>query len=150
VTADIFAQRPGATADDYFHVTLHYGRKRAVLHASTVAPKPGPHFTVHGDGGSLFTYGMDWQEETLKSGKLPGGPGWGPIGAAPHGEVFNLDGVRTELRIPDGSYQSFYAGVAEALQSGSAPPVNPEDARKSLMIMEAAFKSAAAERTVRV
>ncbi len=150
VTADIFAQRPGATADDYFHVTLHYGRKRAVLHSSTVAPKPGPHFTVHGDGGSLFTYGMDWQEETLKSGKLPGGPGWGPIGPAPYGEVFSLDGKRNELQIPDGSYQSFYAGVAEALERGSAPPVDPEDARKALVVMEAAFQSAAEGRTVQV
>ncbi len=148
VTADVFAQRPGAAVDDYFHLTLHYGRKRALLHASTVTAEPGPRFTAHGDRGSLFTYGMDWQENALKHGKLPGTPGWGEGEASPRGEIFGTDGTRKEMEIPPGTYQAFYAGIADSLGHGAAPPVNPAEAHNALMVIEAALLSAQERRTV--
>ncbi len=39
--------------------------------------KAGPHFTMHGDKGSIVKYGMDSQEEQLKNGMKPGDNGYG-------------------------------------------------------------------------
>ncbi len=39
--------------------------------------KAGPHFTMHGDKGSIVKYGMDSQEEQLKNGMKPGDSGYG-------------------------------------------------------------------------
>ena len=52
--------------DDYFHIVLHYGVKRVILRSSSYVKKAGPHFTMHGDKGSIVKYGMDSQEEQLK------------------------------------------------------------------------------------
>lgn len=148
VTADAFAQRPGAQAVDYFHLTLHYGAMRAILHSSMMTPKPGPHFAVHGDRGSVLTYGMDFQEEALRKGKLPGDPRWGLDEACPRGEVFGADGSHCELDIPPGRYQAFYAGMAEAIAGGAEPPVEPEQSRDGLLVLEAALRSVEEKRTV--
>ncbi len=77
ITADILSQRDNAQADDYFHITLKYERLRVILHSGMLVKEPGPHFLVHGDKGSFCKYGLDSQEETLKSGGLPGTPKYG-------------------------------------------------------------------------
>ena len=66
ISADVIKQRPGAEIDDYFHIVLHYGVKRVILRSSSYVKKAGPHFTLHGDKGSIVKYGMDSQEEQLK------------------------------------------------------------------------------------
>ena len=65
ISADVIKQRPGAEVDDYFHIVLHYGVKRVILRSSSYV-KRHPHFTMHGDKGSIVKYGMDSQEEQLK------------------------------------------------------------------------------------
>ena len=62
VTADVLVQRPQAHVPDYFHVQLHYGRLRVILHGSTLAAAHGPRFIVHGERGSFTTHGLDGQE----------------------------------------------------------------------------------------
>ncbi|MEM5637510.1 Gfo/Idh/MocA family oxidoreductase [Bacillus toyonensis] len=58
ISADVIKQRPGAEIDDYFHVILHYGVKCVILRSSSYVKQAGPHFTLHGDKGSIVKYGM--------------------------------------------------------------------------------------------
>jgi scyllo-inositol 2-dehydrogenase (NADP+) len=148
VTADVFAQRPGAQAIDYFHLVLHYVRMRAILHGSMLTPRSGPHFAVHGDGGSFVKYGMDLQEEALKAGGMPGDPGWGADDPALYGEVFSPDGSRRTIETLPGGWEEFYAGMAECIGNGGPPPVDPADARDGLRVIDAAMRSAEQGRTV--
>ena len=97
VTADVLQQRRCAQADDYFHLVLDYGQRRAILHGSTLVRQPGPHFAVHGDGGSFLKYGMDPQEEDLKAGKRPGDPKWSLDDPANYGELVSADGARRKV-----------------------------------------------------
>src|ERR671922_157603 len=77
VWADVGIQRPGAVADDYFHLVLGYGELRAILHAGSLVRAPGPRFEVHGDRGSFVKHGVDAQAVLLEAGERPGDPGWG-------------------------------------------------------------------------
>lgn len=148
VNAGIFFQREGAQAVDYFHLALDYGRMRAILHSSMLVPRPGPHFAIHGDRGSYFSYGMDPQETALMAGKLPGDPGWAADIVARPGDLFLADGTERQVATLPGAWQTYYAVLADCLHGGGPPPVDPSDARDGLKVIEAALRSAEERRTV--
>lgn len=148
VTADVFAQRPDARVDDYFHLILAYSDKRAIVHASTVVREPGPHFAVHGDGGSFVKHGMDSQEEALKAGQHAGGPDWGRDDPAAYGTLVHADGERETVATLAGTYPAFYAGMAAAIAGQGPPPVTAESARDVIAVIEAARHSALERRTI--
>ena len=150
VSADAFAQRPGGQAIDYFHLALDYGPMRAVLHGSVLVAGAGPHFSIHGDGGSFLKYGMDPQEDALKAGKGPGEAQWGVDDPSLHGELTSADGGRRRVETERGRLEAFYQGMAEHIASGAAAPVNPRDARDNIAVIEAALHSAEEGRRVRI
>jgi scyllo-inositol 2-dehydrogenase (NADP+) len=143
VTADVMAQRPAAKVPDYFHLILHYGRKRVVLHGATLVREPGPRFIVHGDGGSFLKYGIDPQEEALAAGRRPGGADWGREAPELFGTLTSADGSREKIETLPGAYQDYYKGIAACLRGGAAVPVDPADCRAGIGIIEAAERRAA-------
>lgn len=148
VRADAMAQRPAAQSVDYFHVVLEYGRMRAILHGGSVVREPGPHFAVHGDGGSFLKYGMDPQEDALRAGGRPGEAGWGSDAVENYGLLVTAEGTRERVRTEAGSYQRYYEGIARALLEGVPAPVDAADSRNGLRVIEAAVRSAAEGRRV--
>jgi scyllo-inositol 2-dehydrogenase (NADP+) len=148
ITADITAQREQAQVPDYFHLILHYEKHRALLHASTLVREPGPHFLVHGTGGSFIKYGMDSQENALRAGRRPGGEDWGIDLPEHYATYVAADGRRQTIETVPGRYQDFYAGIAEAITHGFIPPVSARDARNVIAVIEAAMRSSTERRTV--
>jgi len=148
VTADVLVQRPEAVVDDYFHLILGYGKRRAILHASTLVRELGPHFAVHGDAGSFVKYGMDGQEAALKAGLPVGTPDWGRDDPAAYGTFVNAEGERRTIATVPGSYAAFYAGMAAAILAGAPLPVAPEAALDVMTIIELARRSATQGRTI--
>ncbi|SER26048.1 Predicted dehydrogenase [Lentzea xinjiangensis] len=141
VHAEIATVRPGAKADDDVFLSLtHDNGVRSHLWMSALAADLGPRFRVLGHDAAYVKHGMDPQEERLRAGEVPAGPGWGEepesawgrLGGRPH---------RTE----PGAYQDFYAAVA----AGTAP-VSPQDAVTGLEVLEAAEQSAATGESVRL
>jgi scyllo-inositol 2-dehydrogenase (NADP+) len=150
VSADAFAQRPGGQSIDYFHLMLDYGPMRAVLHSSVLAPGPGPHFSIHGDGGSFIKYGMDPQEEALKAGQRPGDAGWGEDDPSLYGELTSADGRQRRVETEHGCLENFYREMADHILRGAAVPVDPSGARDNIAVIEAAFRSTEEGRAVRI
>ncbi|QFZ23114.1 Gfo/Idh/MocA family protein [Saccharothrix syringae] len=133
VYAEVRVLRPGAKADDDAFLALtHAGGVVSHLWASALAASPGPRFRVLGDRSAFVKSGMDPQEEALKAGAVPGGPGWGEDAE----ERWGLLGS-TPVRTEPGAYQEFYAAVA-----AGAAPVPVADAVAGLEVLEAAFESA--------
>jgi scyllo-inositol 2-dehydrogenase (NADP+) len=139
VSADLLAQREGAEVDDYFEVTLHYGRMRAILGASTLIAEPRPRFAVHGTGGSFVKHGLDPQEAELKAGFDPREAGQDPR----DGLLTLADGARETVPTERGRYLAFYEAVAAAVSGDAPPPVDPADAREGLRLIDLARRSAA-------
>ena len=137
VFADVISQRDAAITGDYFHLILDYGPRRAILHAANLVREPGPHFLIHGDGGSFLKYGMDSQEEALKAGVRPGQPGYGDDAPASYGQLTSADGSRQTIPTLRGAYQEYYAGIAAHLQHGAPLPVNAADSHDGLIVFSA-------------
>jgi len=141
VLADVTAQRAGAVVDDYFHLQLGYARRRVVLHASALVPRPGPRFIAHGTVASLIQYGMDAQEAQLTQGLRPGDFQWG-LASGVSVRLGDGAGERAVPALP-GAYECFYRAVAAAVLDGAAPPVTMEEARAVMAVLDAARRSSA-------
>ncbi len=143
VFAETDARREGVRADDDTFVALsHRSGVRSHLWMSKLAAQGGPRFRVLGDRAAYTKHGLDPQEADLRAGLRPSGAVWG---REPERLWGVLGTAEENAAVPtvDGRYQDFYAGVAEALRTGAAPPVDPADAVAGLRIIEAARRSAA-------
>jgi predicted dehydrogenase len=150
VYADLVLQRAGAEAVDYAHV-LRYPRLRVILHAGMLVPGETPRFTLHGTLGSYLKHGLDTQEDALKRGKRPGGPGWG---VDPRDGVLTTwrDGVPWVRAAPTeaGDHRAYYAGLRDAVLGLGPSPVPVREAVLVMAVLELAVKSAAAGRELPV
>ncbi|MGG3446725.1 oxidoreductase [Bacillus nitratireducens] len=149
IHADVIKQRPGAEIDDYFHVVLYYGVKRVILHSSSYVKQAGPHFTLHGDKGSIVKYGMDSQEEQLKTGMKPGDNGYG---ADSEDNFAALETEEELVRIPTevGCYEMYYKGVRESIVNGEKPPVTAEEGLDVIKVIQLAIESSETGRVIPV
>ncbi|SDZ10863.1 oxidoreductase [Bacillus sp. 166amftsu] len=140
ISADVVKQRPGAETDDYFHIALHYGSMRVILHSSSYVKHAGPHFNVHGDKGSIVKYGMDSQEDQLKAGMKPGDNGYGEDCES---NFTVLETEEEEKRIPTevGCYEMYYKGIRDSIVNGVQPPVTAEDGLQVIRLIEYAIES---------
>jgi predicted dehydrogenase len=138
VYAELDRRRPGADVEDDVFVALeHESGVRSHLWMSAVAGQLGPRFRLLGNRAAFVKHGLDVQEDSLRAGGRPDGPGWGEEPREHWGRL----GVEGDLRkVPTlpGDYGAFYEGVAASLQDGSPPPVDAGDAVTVLELLEAA------------
>jgi scyllo-inositol 2-dehydrogenase (NADP+) len=147
VSGDLAMQRDGVTVDDWFAVTLHYGERRVLLAASSLAAAPRPRMAVHGTRGSYVKHGIDPQEAVLRAGGTPADPGYGIEPAEAWGILAGADNT-TAVPSERGDWRRFYAGVAAAILDGVPPPVTAAEALAGLRLLTLARASAAAGRTL--
>jgi len=137
VHAEIDTRRPGAEVeDDVFLALEHESGERSHLWMSLVAAQPVLRFRLLGDRAAYVKHGEDPQETALRAGRTPGDSGWGEEPPEAWG-LLGAEDVRPVPTVP-GDYTAFYDGVAQALQEGSPPPVDPADAVHVLELLEAA------------
>lgn len=150
ILLDLGRQREGAEVNDYFHAILRYPQHRdlrVVLHGSTLVAGLGPRFAVHGTQGSFVKYGLDTQEDTLKTGARPqyGDSAWGADPLAARLTVQTPSGLtERDITMPHGHYPAYYAQVCEAVQGRAAQadvgPLDVERAMELLTLGEESFR----------
>ena len=154
VYAELAAVRPGAKIDDDVFVALRFPTgMQAHLWATVVARINGPRFRLHGLKGSFEKFGLDPQEDALRSGKRPDDASWGWEPEAKWGRLCTtIDGVSFDGKVETepGSYQSFYANVRDALLGKCESAVNAHDSVLILRIIEAAQLSGREARVVQI
>ncbi|SLM63105.1 MULTISPECIES: oxidoreductase [Dickeya] len=135
IQADLAQLRPGSKATDYFHATLIYPQRRVVLHASMLAAAQSARYTVHGTQGSYVKFGLDPQEARLKSGEKPQDHrDWG-LDSSDGVLTLHHEGELAQQTVPTipGHYQSYYAGIREALLGRAE---NPVPVAQAISVME--------------
>jgi predicted dehydrogenase len=148
VYAETDTRRAGVKADDDTFIALtHKNGVRSHLWMSAVTPQLGPRFRVLGQQAAFVKYGLDVQEDALRSGMRPGDEHWGQDSAERYGVLGEGDRVATVPTDP-GAYESYYAGIAAALLDGKPVPVDPHDAVHALEILEAARANADSHKKV--
>lgn len=153
VYAESDARRPGAQVDDDTFVALRFA-SGAVAHLwmSVLVRQVGPRLRVIGTRGLFEKYGMDPQEDLLRTGGRPGDEGWASEPEDLWGRLSTDIGevaVAGVARSLPGSYETFYQMVRDALRRGGPLPVDPRDAVKTIQVIEAARQSASSGQVVR-
>jgi predicted dehydrogenase len=152
VYAESDARRAGAAVDDDTFIALRFaGGQVAHLWASVIPRQPGPRLRVIGMRGVFETAHLDPQEDAMSHGMRPGDPGWGMPPREQWGRLTtDLDGMPIEATVEPlaGSYETYYAGMRDAIRSGAPVPVDPADSLLGLRIIEAARASARDGRVV--
>jgi predicted dehydrogenase len=146
VTADIRIQRSGGKVDDAFTLWLGYPNVKVTLKGSYLVREPGPRYLLHGTQGSFLKHGTDPQEEALKKGELPGGPGWGREPETSWGRLHTETGPSDgpydgPYETIQGRYQDFYENIYQVLTSDADPLVTADQANMVVRVIEAAFES---------
>lgn len=153
VTAHLRKVRPGSQIFDYFDIRLHYPSFAAILKCSYLVKEEGPRYTLHGTEGSFLKWGIDPQEEALKTGTLPVGEEWGKEPESKQGWLNALanqpDAIVRVPTIP-GNYTSFYDNLYHAVRHRMALAVKPQEARDTIRILELCLESHLHRRTIEV
>lgn len=151
ITADLGMIRPGAEAVDYFHSILEYTDKKVILHSSTVAAAESPLYVVHGMKGSYVKYGLDPQEDCLKSGQLPTSQNWGEDKRNGSVTLSQDDDLITQQLVNEkGNYGGYYLAIHDAIRNGAVNPVLPQEAIDIMKVIEAGILSNKEKRTINI
>lgn len=151
VTAEVWTQRANNPNNDAFDLRLHYPRVRARLKVSMLNAESGPRMVLHGTRGSYVKFGLDPQEEALKRGERPGGPGWGEDPEECWGVLHTVgDGQsrREPLRSEPGNYVRYYENIRDAVRGASPLAVTAEQGWRTIRTIELALESSRLRRTV--
>ncbi|RAU39066.1 oxidoreductase [Enterobacter sp. RIT418] len=143
LTVDLAQLRPGAQTTDYFHAILSYPQRRVVLHGTMVAAAESARYILHGTRGSYVKFGLDPQEDRLKSGERLPQEDWGydmrdGVLTRAEGEIMVEE---TLLTIP-GNYPAYYAAVRDALNGTGENPVPASQAIQIMELIELGIESA--------
>jgi len=153
ITATMFLQRTTSVIDDAFDVCMDYPRLRATLKARIIAYGLSPHLLIHGTKGSFLKFGMDPQEERLRTGNFPRGTNWpadwGTEPEAAWGTLSLVGQPPKKVKTEAGDYRGFYANVRDAIEKGALLDVSPEHALRVMRAVLLAHKSSRERRTVR-
>jgi len=151
VTAHLKAVRKGGLVTDYYDIRLEYERFTALLKCSYLVKNPGPRYSIYGEHGTFHKWGIDPQEEMLKTGVLPEGDKWGTEPEENWGElVYEKDGVEFIGKVATipGNYNAVYDNLYDAIRNGAELAVKPEETVEVLKILEACMESNRLKRTV--
>ncbi|MFN8206534.1 MAG: Gfo/Idh/MocA family oxidoreductase [Bacteroidales bacterium] len=151
VFADIRCQREGAKVNDAFDLRFFYQDKRVLLKSSYLVKEPGPAYCLNGTEGSYVKFGIDPQEELLKSGRSPDEPGFGIENPKNWGIInFNNNGrsMRSPYETVPGNYLSFYSNIYGHLCYGTPQEVTATMANQVICLIEACLKSMKERRIV--
>ena len=143
VYCELDRRRPGVEVDDDVFVALtHRSGVRSHLWMSVLASQLGPRFRLLGSRASYVKVGLDPQEDALRAGRRPAASDtWGEEPDERRGTAGAGDDCRQVPTRP-GHYGRFYEAVERALRGDGAMPVDPEDACRTLEIIEMARRAA--------
>jgi scyllo-inositol 2-dehydrogenase (NADP+) len=153
ICASALCQREASKIDDAFDVIMQYPRTRATLRARIIAYAPSHHLLIHGTKGSFVKYGMDPQEEILRSANCPDGLDWGAnwgLETKEHwGTLSRVGEAPRKVETERGDYRGFYANVRDAIEKRAPLEVTPEQALRTMRALLLAHKSSREGRSVR-
>lgn len=149
ITAQCKIMREGSTNIDFFSLTLHYPDKLAVLNGSLFCAGPNLRFNVQGELGNYVKFGLDPQEEQLKSGVGPDANNYGTEDPSQYGVLYLADSSEP-VAGESGCYAHFYRQMAQAIHSGGTAPVTATDALANIRLIKLAMVSSESGKTIKV
>lgn len=148
IYGDIRAQKRGKV-DDNFELILYYPDLKVTLKAGMLVKEELPRFILQGTNGSYVKYGLDVQEEDLKSGKIPIDDTWGTEPESNWG-VLNTTDKRETLRSEQGEYRDYYRNIYNSISFNEDLIISGKDGLNVIKIIEAAILSNKEKRRIQI
>lgn len=152
VFADLRALRDEARAVDDFEIILSYPKLKVSLKGQMLAKEPTARMAVYGTNGSFVKWGVDPQENLLRSGAIPGDDAnWGAEDPNFYGKLSLLENGEDIIEIIEsekGAGQDFYSNIVAVLRGEAELFIKPEQARDVIRILELAEQSWSQKRTI--
>lgn len=153
IYAAALCQREDSKVDDAFDVIMQYPKLRATLRARIIAYAPSHHLLVHGTEGSFAKYGMDPQEEILRSPNYPDGFDWGKDWGLESeknwGTLTRVGENSRKIETERGDYRGFYVNFRDAVEKRAPLEVPPAQFLRTQKALILAHKSSREKRVVR-
>jgi scyllo-inositol 2-dehydrogenase (NADP+) len=133
---------PGVDSGGHGRIVMEFDDVLFQTETSRVCRLDRPRWWVVGTGGGFVKYGVDPQEEALRAGDLD-------RASEPPGNLGLLrmesDGavVESEVATVRGSWDSYYANIADHLNGLAPLAVTAEEAREVVRVLDAAGRSSA-------
>ena len=151
VSGEVLIERDHARTVDSFTVRMHYPGLVATASANCLAAQPRPRYRIRGSKGDFVKWGLDPQEERLKTNGshvthdlgVELKSDWGVLATESDG---NID--KQLIPTVAGDYRMYYAGVRDALTRLAEPPVTALEAWRVARILEMAEESTRERRWV--
>ena len=138
----------GSYDDDVVATLRHTSGTATMISASLLTAIPGPRFRAFGLDGAALLEHADGQEDRLRAGDRPEGPGWGVEPGRSAEVVLGEDAARHEVPYLDGQWPHFYAAVRDGLNDDGQMPVTPESALATMRVVDAIGDAARTGQTV--
>jgi len=152
ICATTLRQRETSEIDDAFDVIMQYPRLRVTLRARIIAYAPSHHLLVHGTEGSFVKYGMDPQEEILRSPNYPDGLDWGKDWGRETekhwGTLTRVGENPRQIETEPGDYRGFYVNMRDAIERRAPLEVPPEQFLRTQRGLLLSHKSSRERRVV--
>jgi predicted dehydrogenase len=152
ISATALRQRESSQIDDAFDVIMQYPKLRVTLRARIIAYAPSHHLLLHGTEGSFVKYGMDPQEEILRSEHCPDGLDWGNSWGLESkerwGTLTRVGEPPRKIETERGDYRGFYANVRDAIEKKAALDVTPQQFLRTQRALLLSHKSSSEKRVV--
>lgn len=156
ISASIRIERENAVVDDAWDLFLEYEqprRIRVVLRSTSIACAPAARYLIHGTRGSFTKYGIDPQENQLKTGMGFDTSGFGEEPESAWGELKlcgEAGATTRRVKTEHGDYRGFYENVRDAILGRAELAVKPEEVWRTTRLIELARESSAQGRTLKV
>jgi len=151
ITAQVLTERATAKVDDAFELRLQYPKHSVLLRGRCLAAIQRPRFLLHGTQGAFLKWGLDPQEDALKSGAKFTDKGFGEEPASAWGTLTVDAGgnmVTHPVQTLAGDYRGYYANVRDAILGIKPLAVPAEDAWRTIRLLELARESNQQGRTI--
>jgi scyllo-inositol 2-dehydrogenase (NADP+) len=153
VDARMGAQRPQGEVDDFYDIRLQYKDFLVIVKSSYLVREAGPRYSIHGTEGSFIKYGIDPQEQALKEKRMPGSAGWGTESREWWGKLNStINGLNYNGQIETlaGNYLAFYDQLYAAIEHKKPLPVQPEESRDVIRLIEASIESNKTRKAIQI
>ncbi|OGO79147.1 MAG: oxidoreductase [Clostridiales bacterium GWB2_37_7] len=154
ITADLRMQRQVAKTTDHFEMILHYDKLKVSLKSGMLVRAELPHFILLGENGSFVKYGVDVQEEDLKSGLTPlTKHNWGQEPESLYGTInttINGLDIKGMVKSENGDYRGYYTNIYHSILHHEALIVTPQQAKNTIRLIEYAMESNEKKCTLKV
>ena len=144
VWGQTFTQREHSEIDDAFDIRMDYGDLKVTLKASLLVREDTPRYIIHGTKGSFVKYGIDVQEDHLKSGMLPNDEGFSVEPASNSGILnteFNGIIFRGNVETQRGNWGLLFQNLHDAIVDGKELFIKPEEIVEQIRIIEQVLKN---------